>query len=119
MTERIFISYAYQDRKYLDKVLNELRKHGIVREEEDFLDPTIETASGYTIREEIKTSIEAASKVVILWTEGSAKSQWVNYEAGMAEALGKSIIVVIPEGSEADIPFNLADVQVLKMEKDG
>ena len=119
MAERIFISYAFKDEKNVDVALRELQKRGIISEEENFLDPIAETASGFDLRESIKIRIEAASKIMILWTENSANSQYVNYEAGMAIALGKPIFVVIPEESNVEIPNYLADMQVFRLGKDG
>ena len=65
-----------------------------------------------------KTAIASASKVILLWTDAGSKSDWVNYEAGMADALGKPIVVVIPEGSPAELPENLKDAQIVRIKQD-
>jgi nucleoside 2-deoxyribosyltransferase len=100
MTERIFVSYAHQDRALLGSLEQELRKHGVISSEEIVLiDPRSESHAGDNIRETIRDQIRSASKVVIIASESSANSQWVNYEAGMASALEKPIVIFAKKGS--------------------
>jgi ABC-type phosphate/phosphonate transport system ATPase subunit len=42
--------------------------------------------------------MEAAGVVVIVSSPHSDKSQWVSYEAGMAEAIGKHVVIVGQKG---------------------
>ena len=111
MSEKVFISYAYKDRKHLKKVRKALESSGI--------EVSIPVIPGSSIRGALRSAIESASRVVVVWTEAAANSSYVNYEAGMAEALGKSIIVVVPETSAPELPLNLRDVQVMKLKSDG
>jgi hypothetical protein len=59
--------------------------------------------------------MKEADHVVIVWTELSAESSFVNYEAGMAEALGKPITIVKPDLSAPTLPSNLQGVRVLDL----
>ena len=116
MPNRIFLSYAHEDREGVDKVIKELSRKGILSEEKDVvMDAVQNIESGSYIRNLIRKRIESASKVILLWTEDSAKSQWVNYEAGMAEALGKPIIIVLPNKSAPKLPENLEGLQIVRL----
>lgn len=99
MAEKIFLSYAHQDRDLVQAVVEALRKHKIVTAEHVIaVDPEKDIHPGENVREWIKGAISSASKVVIIASDNSAASQWVNYEAGMATALGKPIVVVGRKG---------------------
>lgn len=101
MSEKIFLSYAYQDRDIAEQVAELLKQHGhIDSDDESYIDPQVDTEMGSDIRESIKRRMNSASKVVIIVTPNSAKSQWVNYEAGMASALGKQIILIGKKGAK-------------------
>ena len=115
---QIFISYAMGDRPRIEKVIAELKVRGVVREGDKIMEPTKEFVPGSSIRGELRKAIQAASKVVV-WSGAGAESQWVNYETGMAAALGKPIIVVVPKGVASRIPANLADIQVIELPNDG
>jgi predicted ABC-type transport system involved in lysophospholipase L1 biosynthesis ATPase subunit len=60
---------------------------------------------------------------VIIATENAMMSKWVNYEVGMAEALGKQIVVVGKRGSDkSSLPMylkRLGDVQAVELEAEG
>lgn len=108
MAEKIFLSYAHKDRAVVDKVKRHLREQ-VLSTVSDlvFLDPQSEIQSGDNIREIIRSQMMAASKVVIVTSANSAQSQWVNYEAGMASALGKPVLVVGSGGLQQSQLLNL------------
>ncbi len=95
MTYKVFISYAHEDKTDFKEIIPKLRDHGIF-ESDDYIiiDPQESISPGEDLRESIKNKIKLANKVVIFNTNKSESSQWVNYEAGMADALGKPIVVV-------------------------
>ncbi len=115
MRNTIFVSYAQQDRGRVRKVLKELLRKSLLEEKDVITDAIQNISSGSYIRDLIRKRIQSASKVILLWTEASAKSKWVNYEVGMAEALGKQIIVVTPKKSAPELPVNLRRVQIVKL----
>ncbi len=101
MSETIFLSYARQDRRLLGAVRRALRKQGIVRANDVVIvRPHQSVKPGVTnVRKTIKEQISSASKVVMIATDHSANSMWVNYEVGMAAALEKPLVVVGKKGS--------------------
>jgi len=116
MSEQVFVSYASQDRGRVQKVLKALRSRGL------FDDPstvTIDASSvmipGSSIRGALRKAIESANNVIVLWTPQAARSEWVNYELGMATAFGKPITLVMPDEAAPDVPPNLGDMQVVKL----
>jgi hypothetical protein len=52
---------------------------------------------------------------VLLWTKGAAESPWVLYEAGMADASGKKMLIAVePDAPELIFPFQR--YQVVELE---
>jgi hypothetical protein len=99
MAEKIFVSYAHQDRDLVGSLEQTLRQHRVVTGQDVIIvDPQKKVQAGENIRERIKNEISSASKVVIIVSESSAASQWINYEAGMATALGKPIVIIGKKG---------------------
>lgn len=122
MTEKIFLSYAYQDRAIAERVEDHLRKHGLITTADvEILDPQKGLQARSNIREMIKAQIMAASRVVIITSPNSAQSQWVNYEAGMASALGKPIIAIVAHHGTGKTDFltNLGDVRTIEIDDAG
>ena len=123
MIKNMFLSYAKQDEGRLAAIENQLRQLELRSGNEvselqygtEVQHGNEEPASSVDIREQIKRSISKADTVVIVWTPSSAYSSWVNYEAGMADALGKQIIVVRLDPNAPALPAILdsADVQVV------
>jgi hypothetical protein len=105
MTEKIFVSYAHQDRDLVKAVVRALRKHGIVTAEDVVILDPHDFGPGDDIRMMIKDQIRSASKVVIIDSDNSANSEWVNYEAGMAAALEKPIFIMGRKGSGKTASF--------------
>ena len=106
MTTKFFVSYSQQDEGRIDAIKHKLRQQGLY-DDSNLTTVQHETPKFGDIRKEIKRSISEADTVVIIWTPASANSSWVNYEAGMADALGKRIIVVRPDQNSPTLPANL------------
>ncbi len=121
MDEKIFVSYAHEDRDLVEAVEQALRKHGILTEKNVIImDPQRDIPAGENIRKMIKDQISAASKVVIIDSKNSAESQWVNYEAGMAAALGKPIFLIRRKGvGKTALASALGNVRSIEFEKKG
>jgi transcriptional regulator with AAA-type ATPase domain len=116
MSERIFLSYANEDRELVHDVLEQLRKHHLVSSNNVVLLDPRESTAGADIRSLIKEQINSANKVVIIASDNSAKSAWVNYEAGMAAALDKPIVVLGRRGFGKTLIRALAGVQPIEIE---
>src|SRR5262245_38048136 len=91
----VFISYARADAPKLHVILKNLIASGLVKEEDRILKEEDLPPKHRAVRREVKKQIQSASKVIVVWGTASANSQWVNYEIGLADALGKPIIAVI------------------------
>ncbi|MFH1236420.1 MAG: toll/interleukin-1 receptor domain-containing protein [Parcubacteria group bacterium] len=124
MTEKIFVSYDYDDRgvrRVLEKLEQILRKHGVIGDEPvSIIELQKEVKAGDNIREAIRSQIQSASKVIVIQSDKSESSQWVNYEAGMADALNKPIIVIGKKGpGKTRFLSNLANVRSIEIEESG
>jgi hypothetical protein len=111
----VFISYASDDKSRIRDVVKELKSNGIV-EAHDKITDTSEIIPGSSVRGQVRKAIEAASKFVVIWSVAGGKSDWVNYEIGMAEALGKPILVVVPKGEISRLPSSLKHNQIIELE---
>jgi len=121
VTEKIFVSYAHEDRGFLDKLEEALRKHGVIGDEPvSIIDPLKEVKVGENIREALRKQIQSASKVVIIHTDKSESSQWVHYEAGMADALNIPMIIIARTGTgKTTFLANLSNVHSIEIEELG
>jgi len=75
---RVFISYAHEDRTRAHQVADYLT----TLEHEVFIDNRM--TAGMDFRSHLKTRIEWAEAVVVLWTKSSIRSRWVQEEATLA-----------------------------------
>lgn len=114
MAEKIFISHAREDRDLVQAVQESLKRDGA---DVVFLEDPDEFEPGQDIRRMIQDRISSANKVVIIASDHSANSAWVNYEAGMAAALDKPIVVMGRKGSGKAALFlrGLANVQRIEI----
>ena len=122
MAEKIFVSYSHRDQKCLEGLEKVLKDHGVVEGDEiSIIDPFSQPFSvGENIREVIKKQIQSASKVVIIYTSNTESSQWVNYEVGMADALGKPVIVVGARGSgKTTLLSSLKHINLVRLKDEG
>jgi TIR domain len=112
----VFLSYAFKDKPRIRKVLDQLKAIGMLSPHEEVID-TSAVLVGASWRGEVRKAIENASKFVVVWSDAAHMSDWVNYETGMAEALGKPILVVVPKGGTSRVPGNLKETQVIEVEE--
>lgn len=120
MQEKLFVSYAPEDRGYVDKALGKLEREGVLSEPPVLIHDPVNDAPfipGSSLRGALRNAIESASKVVLLWTADAAQSAHVNYEAGMADALDKPLIVVLPKDTAPELPANLHPERILQLKE--
>lgn len=100
MKQKVFISYAHQDRRFVEALKHRL---GDILKEPlqslDVFDVQFRIKAGENIRGAIQSAMREASTVVIVSSPDSDASPWVSYEAGLADALGKKVVVVGRKGS--------------------
>lgn len=115
--ESVFLSYTRHDRLHVDKIIKTLKAQGLLNEQASIVAPSDSYPSGTSVRSALRSAIESASKVVLVWSDDSANSQYVNYEAGMAEALGKPIILAVLGRKSLPLPADLKTAQVIEISK--
>ena len=100
MKNKVFISYALEDREfaeYLKAHLNEILPYET--QPVTSFDVQSSVTSGQNTRQAIKAAMDAANTVLVISSPAGDASQWVNYEAALADALGKNLVFVGRGGS--------------------
>lgn len=104
----VFISYARGD----ELAARELRANLRDMEVTGWMDES-DIATGEAISEKIRDSLKRASAVIVIVSEQSLKSPWVQFELGAAEGMGKPIIPILigAAGIEKKLPEWLQDLR--------
>lgn len=105
MSHRVFVSYAAKDSSWLEKALEQLRKRKVLSIEDEIFIDRKSVSEGENFREATRAAIGAADTVLVLWSPAAVESKWVNYELGMADALGKHLVIVAPRGMRPRRPL--------------
>jgi hypothetical protein len=94
VTQKIFLSYAAADKDFVEALKPKLGEFLKAPGTLDVFDSQSDIAPGQDIRKALKAHMDAAGTVVIVASPAGDASQWVNYEAGLADALGKKVVIV-------------------------
>jgi TIR domain-containing protein len=94
---KVFISYSSKDTAFAAQLERLLHKANI----SGFLDQS-DIAAGAVISSLIREEINSASAVLVLLSENAVKSNWVLFEIGLAQSLGKPIIPILLPTSDLD-----------------
>ena len=113
--KRIFISYSQKDHYKISEVIEKLQKEIPEFKDAEVWDPISKLSVGTDFRKEIKKQILSSDLYVLLWTEDSATSPWVLYEAGIADAVGKQIIIITGPDSP-DLFGSLSEYHAIRLE---
>ena len=95
-----FISYAHSDSDEAQRLVKALSAINIV----GWLD-TADIAAGTGIASDVRDALKKSDAVVVLLSPRALDSEWVQFEIGAAEALGKKIIPVIVSGEHLEQQF--------------
>ncbi len=95
----VFISHAREDQPLVQRVVRGLTFGGRVRVSTDRM-----MSAGEDWRSELRRAIETSDVFLVIGSPASANSDYVLQELGGAWALGKPIVVVVPEGEVAWAP---------------
>src|ERR1700752_3312284 len=88
----VFISYRNRDAKLAERFASALKHLGF-----DALDPTRDLRPGESWRRAIQSAIKRSDAVIMVaLTPHGLSSSWMAYEAGVAEALGKRVVLLLP-----------------------
>jgi len=102
----VFISYAHSDSDEAQRLVESLRAQNVT----GFLDRA-DIVAGDVISSDVRSALKQSTAVIVLLSPRALHSQWVQFEIGAAEALGKKIVPVIVSGEhlEEQLPDILRD----------
>ncbi len=104
----VFVSYSRSDRLVAELLLQHLRYVGVTV----WMDKS-NLAAGEAISQSIRNALAHSDAVVVVVSEQSLRSKWVQFEIGAAIGLGKKLLpVVVTDVGEA-MPEFLQNVQWL------
>jgi nucleoside 2-deoxyribosyltransferase len=109
----VFISYGQRDAGLAQQVEAALKNSGLKA-----FHPTREIRRGEDWRKSIQSAIKSADAVIVLApTPQNLSSSWTSYETGIAEALGKRLMLLLPNtNSAADLPADFASTQIVEFD---
>jgi TIR domain-containing protein len=107
---RVFLSHSRRDADLAAGIARELRKRLI----EPF-DAFESVTDGEDWRQTIKSAIRRADGfVLIVSAPESASTSWASYELGIAEALGKRILLLLSHNhTAAQLPVDMAGLPIV------
>ena len=107
MSGRVFLSYASGDAQ----VAKELVRQGLPGVEFSTWSDVAQIGAGESIASRIAESVNQASAILLLVSEESLASAWMQFELGIAWAMDKPVVPVLvgPEGTELALPVWLRD----------
>ena len=79
----VFISYAREDRAHAERLADALTGRGVAV----WWDRALK--GGAAFHDEIERELEAATRVIVLWSDDARRSHWVRDEAGFAQEAEK------------------------------
>lgn len=94
---KVFISYSSKDTAFaaqLERLLHKTNVRG-------FLDQS-DIAAGAGLSTLIRDEINSATALLVLLSEDAVKSNWVLFEIGLAQSLGKPIILILLPATDLD-----------------
>lgn len=115
MSHQVFLSYAHADQAAIPNVITSLRQQGVLNAPDLVFRDSTSIEAGTEFKTQIRQAIDSADTVVIFWTDAAATSMSISYEAGMAEALGKRLILVRPAVNQIEPPSNLTDYSTVRL----
>ena len=110
---KVFLSHSRRDADLAASVARELRRLGV-----EAFDVFEHVASGEGWRRTVKAAIRRAEGfVLVVGVPEVAASSWTGYELGMAEALGKPILILLSHNRTAsELPIEMSELPVLSFD---
>jgi len=103
----VFVSHSTQDQDIVGKLDNVIKAEGAIPGVAEFV-----ISPGKFVEEKLRELISRSDVVLAVLTKGGTRSEWVNWELGVAAALEKPIVPLLEEG--ADIPSYLAGREYIR-----
>lgn len=109
----VFISYSRRDAELGRRLEMALKHVGL-----EALNPARELQPGEDWRKSIQSAIKRSDVVITLVsTPQSLRSSWTSYEVGVAEALGKRVMLLLPSKySVAELPADFASTPIVEFD---
>jgi hypothetical protein len=109
----IFISHGNRDAKLAKKVAVALNHLGFKA-----LSPARESQSGEDWRKATQSDIKRSDALIMVaLTPQALSSGWMSYEAGIAEALGKRVMLLLPNKYPvAELPADFASTPIVDID---
>jgi len=106
MKKRVFISYSYQDKEFVEWLKNELQGLGL----EIWYDQA-EIQVGDSIKKKVNEGIQSSSAFILVLSNSSKNSDWVRYEMNSAlllNAIKKGVAILPIKIDDSEIPPDLS-----------
>jgi hypothetical protein len=117
VSKKVFISYAWNDQHLAQNTIRQLCKKGWLSNDDlTNIDSPEESNKGDYIRNQIKERIQKSDIVILVWSKQAAKSPWVQYEVGMAQALDRPILIAWADDSAPELPTEIEENQVVRLD---
>jgi hypothetical protein len=103
----VFISYSRKDPEPTKALAADLEARGYTTWWDTSLLP------GERFPDKIRQELEAAKVVIVIWSENSVKSTWVQAEAHFAQSENKLITVCVPgfDVRKVPLPYNVVNIE--------
>jgi nucleoside 2-deoxyribosyltransferase len=109
--QSVFVSYSHRDAALARSVEKVLKSVGI----DSFT--AREVAPGEDWRKSIQAAIKRSDALVLIASPDALSSSWASYETGVAEALGKHVMVLLSNRhSVTELPEEIALGQVVNFD---
>lgn len=109
----VFVAYAREDSAEVGKLIARLRRNGAaVTWDQDF-------AAGVNVRQTIKSAIEGASAVIVVWSEAAAQSLFVMDEADWALRKNKLVPTHVAGFDPQQVPVGFGQIQTVPLNVPG
>jgi TIR domain len=107
------MSYPNRDAKLAERVASALKHLGF-----DALDPTRKLRPGESWRKAIQSAIKRSDAVIMVAsTPRTLSSSWMGYEAGIAEVLGKRVMLLLPNKYPVtEVPEDFASTPIVDID---
>jgi len=109
----VFISYRQRDAEVAQRLAAALKNFDV-----EAYNPAHELRSGEDWRKSIQSAIRSADAVVVVaLAPQNLSSSWTSYETGIAEALGKRVMLLLPNrNSVTELPGDFASTQIVEFD---
>lgn len=109
----VFISSTHRDAGLAQRFEVALEHAGVKAS-----NPAREVGKGKDWRKSIQSAIKSADAVVVLaLAPQNLSASWTSYETGVAEALGKRVMLLLPNrNSVAELPADFASTQIVEFD---